>query len=62
MLFSAIGRLIAKRKQDHLPPAEEQMTARQLELARQLARETLESDHQAIEQFAKFAVFTPTGQ
>jgi hypothetical protein len=62
MIFSAIVRMVTKRKQDRLPPTGEQMTARQLELAQQLARETLEADHQAIERYAKFAVSFPTGQ
>ena len=59
MLFSAIVRLVANRKQDRLPPTGGLITARQLELAQQLARETLEADHQAIERYAKFAVSTP---
>jgi hypothetical protein len=62
MLFSFKAWLDSNRKQDRPPPPEERMSARQLEMAQQLARETLETDHQAIERYAKFAVFSPADQ
>ncbi len=62
MLFSAIARLVVNRKQDRLPSTRGLIATRQLELAQQLARETLEADHQAIELYAKFAVPSPYRQ
>jgi hypothetical protein len=49
------------RKQDRLPPSDERMSAKQLEMAQKLARETLKADHQAIERYAKFAVAASEG-
>jgi hypothetical protein len=56
MRFSIRDRGGDDRKQDRLPPSDERMSDKQLEMAQKLARETLKADHQAIERYAKFAV------
>ena len=61
MRFSIRDRQGGDRKQDRLPPSDEPMSDKQLEMAQKLARETLKADHQAIERYAKFAVAASEG-
>jgi hypothetical protein len=61
MRFRLRDRQDGDRKQDRLPPSDERMSDKQLEMAQKLARETLKADHQAIERYAKFAVAASEG-